>query len=190
MIGISSKKTWAATLATGLAGVLGLVMTTASAPADQAKRAPATITMEFDGMSAPRFEGPSQIAAGTNLRIQNNSDPEVIGPHTFSITKARFIPKSNQEMKACEKGELKICKRVFKAHKVDFQNRTVGKQLVTRGRNGWDKSFSEDKNGDSWFALDQDEEVTQTTSAPVGKTLHYFCAIHPEMQGKIKVVAP
>ncbi len=187
---ITSRKAWAGTLAAGIAGVLGLTALTASAPADSAKRGFATITMEFDGMSAPHFAGAKKVYAGTPLKIQNNSDPSEIGPHTFTIAKRKYIPHSKQEMKECGKGQLKICKRVAKAHKVDFQHETVGKQLVENGKPGWDKSFTDKKDGDSWFSLEQNENITQVVPVAPGKTLYYFCIIHPEMQGKLRVVAP
>jgi hypothetical protein len=188
-LNISSKKAWAGALGAGVAGVLGFTALTASAPADTERRGDPTISMEFDGMSAPRFEGPSTIFEGQSLRILNNSDPMEIGPHTFSMVEKRFLPENKQEIKDCFKAQSKVCKRIFRAHDVDFQAETVDKPLVDKGAEGWDTSFTARKSGDSWFSLDQNEEITQAVPLSAGEKFFYFCVIHPDMQGKLKVVA-
>ena len=47
------------------------------------------------------------------------------------------------------------------------------------------KSFG--KKGDSWFTPDKGTKQSRKVSAKAGKTLYFFCAVHPFMQGKIKV---
>jgi len=186
----SRKKVWAGTLAAGVAGVLGFTALTSSAPADSDRGLEApTITMEFDGMSPPHFDGPSKISEGSSLTVVNNTSPMEIGPHTFTLTEKKLIPDDKQSAKDCFKAKSKVCKRIFKAHKVDFENETVGKVLVEKGEVGWDTSFNEKDKGDSWFTQAEGDELTQAVLLSAGEKFAYFCVIHPEMQGKLKVVA-
>ena len=47
------------------------------------------------------------------------------------------------------------------------------------------------KKGDSWFTGERKgtHDVAKVT-AKAGTTLYFICAIHPWMQGSVKVVAP
>jgi plastocyanin len=64
----------------------------------------------------------------------------------------------------------------------------IHKPKVDVGKTGWDKSFG--KTGDSWFTGEKRKGTknTRKVSAAVGTTLYFMCAVHPGMQGKIKVV--
>ena len=62
----------------------------------------------------------------------------------------------------------------------------VNKPRVEVGRKGWDNAFG--KTGDSQFIPAAGGHNTRRVSANAGKTIHYFCLVHPFMQGKIKVV--
>ena len=63
----------------------------------------------------------------------------------------------------------------------------MGRPVVDSGKTGWDKSFG--KKGDSWFAEAKGDKHSRKVTAKVGTTLTYFCAIHPNMVGKIKVIS-
>lgn len=165
-------------------GVTGLVSTGARAESGDADRAESsTITMEAKGKEL-FFEGPRSIDRGNELEIVNDTDTKQIGPHTFSLIEKDLYPELSKEaIKACfKKG---VCLRIAKAHKVDFKTEEIGRIVARVGKEGWDTSFG--RRGDSWFSLEQDESFSQKVSAKAGSTLYYFCAIHPEMQGKIKV---
>lgn len=199
---VSSKKVWAGVLA-AIAGVAFATILAANAPASNSVKKgttvtttttttpppdTTTITMEFDGSGPPSFQGPATVERGDQLRILNNSNPMEIGPHIFSLMRKEAIPAGKDDSKACAKLQLKICKSVAKAHQVDPMDFSVGRQLVKERRPGWDKQFSNAEFGDSWYTETLGEDVSQRVSAKSGKTLSYFCVIHPEMKGKIKVV--
>lgn len=148
--------------------------------------------MEFDGSGPPSFSGPDFISPGSDLRIVNNSNPQEIGPHTFTLVKQNLIPNSRDEFKACGRGDKgSVCRQVYKAHEVDFENEQVGKRFVDDGKDGWNLLFrKQGAKGDSWFTDEEGAQKTETVSARPGKTLSYFCVIHPEMRGQIEVAFP
>ena len=178
-------------LAAGAAAGLTVAIAGGS-PASAQQGAPAaapaaTVSMRFDA-KGPRFTGSPQVAAGQMLRIRNLSDPKKIGPHTFTLVAANLLPKSRKAMQQCFTPG-KICLTAAIAHEFDEEAETVGKQLVEASQPGWDRRFSRKvRSGDSWVSEKQDEQFEQVVSAPVGTVLRYMCIIHPEMQGKIKVV--
>lgn len=165
-------------------GATGLVSTGAQAESGDADRAESsTITMEVKGKKL-FFEGPRSIDRGDELLIVNNTDAKQIGPHTFSLVEKDQYPELSKEgVKACFKEG--VCARILKGHKVDLKTEEVGRTVSRAGKDGWDSAFG--KRGDSWFSLEQDESFSQKVSAKAGSPLYYFCTIHPEMQGKIKV---
>ena len=188
---IRSKKLWASAAVTGAAGALGLALVAPAAPAEEAQRGTPTITIEQDGNEL-FFSGPDQINPGSDLRIVNLTDPQQVGPHTFSLTKQSLIPSNANEAKACGKLEKDtVCDNIAKAHEVNFQNGNVGKKFVDSGKEGWNLLFRDQgQKGDSWFTQQQKDSKTEVVSARPGKTLSYFCVIHPEMQGEIQVNIP
>lgn len=145
----------------------------------------ATITMKLMGKHA-MFTGPKTVKKGAKLTIVNASDPKKIGPHTFTLVTKGNVPKTKQDMKDCMNFKSPVCQNVVAAHKANPKTGHVGKRNVNAGKKGWDKGFG--KTGDSWFSDTKGEKTSRKVSAPVGTTLYYFCVVHPEMQGKIKVV--
>jgi plastocyanin len=190
MKAVSVKRAAAGMVATCAAGALALGAT-GTASAEDERRGGVTIEMVQEGQQLS-FDGPPTVFRGENLTIVNSTDPSQVGPHTFSLTQKSLIPDSGPEFDACHKAEPgSACRKVFRAHEVNFEERKVGKKVVDDGKEGWNLMFREQGfTGDSWFALKQNAEYSNTVSAPAGKTLSYFCAIHPEMQGEIDVVGP
>lgn len=157
------------------------------ASATAAPKAGATvITMEQEGREL-FFEGPATVAAGSALKIKNKTNPRKIGPHTFSLVKEKDIPVTEDQIKACGRKLKKICGAIVKWHKVDLQTGEVGENPVEAGKEGWDQLGSLNRKGDSWVAERRKQSFTRDVTAPEGKTLTYFCAVHPEMQGEIVV---
>ena len=166
---------------------LAVVAVGGAASADTAsKRAAAKITMEKDGREL-LFDGPASVEKGTKLKIENLTNPRRVGPHTFTLIKKGAIPKSKNEIKKCGNFELAVCRKIFKAHEVDPKTFEVGEPDVERGKHGWDAAFSNHRKGDSWYTEKKGEADSRKVKADVGKTLHFFCLVHPEMVGKIKV---
>ena len=167
-----------AVMALGVAGLAG-----SAAQADETAAGTTKITMELEGKEV-FFKAPRSAEAGSELEIVNNTDPAEIGPHSFTLVNKELIPElTKKDVKQCYKDG--VCASIFKQHKVNFEDETVGRRLVRAGKEGWDKSFG--KRGDSWFALNQGDEFTQEISADKGSKLYYFCVVHPEMQGKLKI---
>ena len=167
--------------ASAIAAIAPIGSATADAPAGAAAKA-AQIKMVGSGKDLS-FDGPKTIAVGEELEIVNETNPKKEGPHSFSLVKRKFIPQTNKEMKKCE-----ICQPIGEAHKVDFETGEVGKDTVEKGKDGWDKQFTDEKFGDSWYTEKKNDSQTRVVSAKAGKKLGYFCAIHPFMSGKIEVV--
>jgi len=149
---------------------------------------PATIDMNFK-RGTFSFSGAKQVAVGDDLRIRNNTDPRKVGPHTFTLIKRSLVPRTRKQRRTC--GKLQgICAKVANAHQVNFRTGKVRRPLVKAGKPGWNKVFTSKANGDTWFTETKAETITQSVSpSAAGKTLSYVCVIHPQMQGKIKVVA-
>ncbi len=148
----------------------------------------ATIEMKNQGKHKTYFTGPKTVKHGAKLKILNSSDPKQIGPHTFTLVTKADLPASKKARKACqaEPPTNQVCIDVIKAQKANPQTGVVKKPTVDVGKKGWDKSFG--KKGDTWFTPAKGDSQSRRVSAPVGTTLYYFCAVHPEMHGKIKVV--
>ena len=145
----------------------------------------ATITIVSDGKDL-LFQGPRKVSSGSKLSVINATDPKKVGPHTFSLFEKELVPKGKEEIKDCFKFKSEVCLDVAKAHKVDFKKESVGKPDVDHGKKGWDSAFG--SKGDTWFTFEETEEVERKVSAKPGERLFYVCVIHPDMQGKLKVV--
>lgn len=190
MKAIRSKRLWAGTLMASVVAVLGLTLQTASAPADSDRQGPPTTkTIRMVLTQGPQFDGAQNILAGQDLRILNQTKVQDIGPHFFSLFTQDALP-TQQENDECGNIELPACEQVAIAHKVTPQF-DVRKRTVERGQVGWDRSFTSDSQGDSWFTDDKGESQTRTITAEPGTTLYYLCVIHPQtMRGSIKVKGP
>ena len=167
-----------------LAATGALVAGGTAATADVAKGPTAVVKMK--GNVKPRFDAPETVIAGQSLQIINKTDPQEIGPHTFTLMDRQALPRGRDELKRCAKIRG-VCKDVFIAHEVDPQTFEVGEPNVERGVVGWDALFDGTEEGDTWYTETQDE----TTSRPVtagGGNLWFMCIVHPEMQDKVKVL--
>ena len=115
-----------------------------------------------------------------------NLSPKKVGPHTFTLAVKKDLPQKGPEFDACyEPGGL--CAEVGKAHDVDFEAETIGKNSVESGDKGWDTLFTPKKFGDSYFLGGPGQTYKRKVTAKPGTKLTYFCFIHPFMQGSIKV---
>jgi hypothetical protein len=139
-----------------------------------------------------RFQGDDQVVEGDQLEINNLTDPNEVGPHTFSLVTRQARPSNGRERRKCEDIELKVCERIVEAHNIEFgPNPPPITYSVENGNPGWDLPFDRDTDGDSWFTETEGDttsrEVSNLTDPFVGK-LRYFCAVHPFMKGKITVI--
>ena len=147
---------------------------------------PITIRAVLKGKQ-PVYTGPSKVQRGAKLTVLNETKPKKIGPHTFSLVKPALIPDTRAEAKACGEKLEGVCGTIaFKGHKVNLEDGSVGRQSWDVGKKGWDKHFG--KKGDTWVTETEDEKHTRRVTAKVGTKLTFFCAVHPNMVKKVKVV--
>lgn len=145
---------------------------------------PVTIKIKPKGKGSV-FSGPKRISQGEKLTVVNQTSLQKVGPHTFSLVKPALIPSSKKARKQCFAGKG-LCFRIAVAHKFDPATEKIGKASVEAGKKGWNTAFG--KKGDSWYVDKKGDLQTRKVTSPVGTTLTYFCAVHPAMKGKIKVV--
>jgi plastocyanin len=163
-----------------------------TASADTAERGgvvTAKVKMKVTNQGKPVFAGPDTVVAGTGLKVINRT--RGVGPHTFSLVERDALPQNKTQRKKCFNFKL-ICGDVlFDWHQIVFGPRgsyTVGVNPSTAGNEGWDTMGNRQQVGDSWFTDKKDQSFTQVVTAEPGAALRYFCAVHPNMKGKISVV--
>jgi hypothetical protein len=171
----------AALAAAGAVATAGTVAT-----ADVAKGPEVGDSIKIKGNSKPRFVAPDVVAAGQELEIVNKSNPQAIGPHSFSLVEKEELPKGRDELRRCFK--LKdVCKQIAASHGVfppnDFE---VDEPDVDNGLEGWDTRFEGSDHGDSWFTAQQDETTSRPVTAAPGN-MWFMCVVHPDMRGKVEV---
>jgi hypothetical protein len=143
-----------------------------------------------DGKGGLRFEAPKTIFAGEDLKVQNQTNPHKVGPHTFSLVQKSVIPKTAKERQICfTKGH--ICKAIATWHGVKG-NGPVKVNPVEVGTPGWSTLGSLTEKGDSWFTGEKpgtsiEQRVSADTSAGP-TTIYFMCAVHPWMHGSIEVL--
>jgi hypothetical protein len=155
----------------------------ASAGGSASQAPPSAVTITAKAFRAPPFVqfGPRDvtITQGGSLTIRNGG-PGI--PHTFSLVRQSLLPTTKRQRQRClTPGH--ICYAIAKWHHA--LDNTVDVNPVEVGQTGWDTEGGLRKTGDSIFF--NRNRRTLPVSAPVGTTLHFLCAIHPWMQGTIKV---
>lgn len=151
----------------------------------------AVISMELT-KGKLKFVGPESVVAGDQLEIISKTNPKQVGPHTFSLVTKGSLPKTRKAMQSCFSPK-KICLAIAKWHGFNPKTEKITKNLVKAGPAGWSTmGDATGKTGDSWFSGESKKgtHVSQEVTAEAGTTLYYICAVHPEMQGSVKVEAP
>jgi hypothetical protein len=101
---------------------------------------------------------------------------EGVDPHTLSIVRRADLPRTLRELVECE-----VCGPILEAHDPGNDGEPPFVYRVNKGGPGLDVA------GDS-LLVDADHPVIRArVTAPAGTTLHYLCAIHSWMQGKLVV---
>lgn len=183
-----SRARAAATPLIALALLAALVvpnLATAETPA--AGGAVTTLEIKMEGKKMG-FLGPGTVHEGEELRVVNDTSPSMVGPHTFSLVTKGSLPKTAQQRKTCFTPG-KICMGI--AHWYGLKGEENPKQpLIAAGKEGWDTMGTVTKKGDSYFFGKKGASVEQVVSAKAGTTLYFMCAVHPWMQGSVKVLPP
>jgi plastocyanin len=133
------------------------------------------------------FVAPQTITQGDELEIVNETNPKQVGPHTFSLVTKGSLPKTQPARKNCFTPKH-ICLSIAKWQGFNAKEE-VTINPAEAGPEGWSTMGTTSKKGDSWFTQKKDESITQQVTAAPG-TLYFICAVHPFMQGQVKVVAP
>ncbi len=120
---------------------------------------------------------PGRITVRPNERVTWVDRDQAPDPHTITIVARRNMPTTIEQVFECQ-----ICSLAL-AHLEDPENpesSDIATLRVNRGRPGLDRQ------GDSLFLV-PDGRISARVTARAGRTLHYLCAIHPWMQGSIRV---
>jgi plastocyanin len=161
-----------------LAAVAALSLTAAIGTAAAAPNAPTKKKMAIVGkpvFKAGKFAFDNQrfsprnfdIKSGGKVTLRNKAKSE--DPHSISLVKKSQLPKSF---------DCPVCEQIFTAH--GPTDTGVANPVVNVGAAGFDQP------GDSIFVAPHGK-VSFDVTAPAGTTLHFICAIHPWMQGRIRV---
>jgi hypothetical protein len=146
-----------------------------------------TIEMKIEGKKMGFF-GPGTVHQGEELRVVNKTKPSKVGPHTFSLVTKGSLPKTAKQRKSCF-APGHICLSIAEWQHFNPKTEKVGLQLADAGAPGWSTMGSVKKEGDSWFSGEKaGGSVEQKVTAKAGTTLYFICAIHPWMQGSLKVL--
>lgn len=119
---------------------------------------------------------PGHIVVRRNERVRWIDSDKSPDPHTITVAPRRLIPRPGQNLFECRACEL------ANAHLEDPNNpeSDLAAVRVNRGPAGLNQT------GDS-LVLVPGGRISARITAAVGRTLHYVCAIHPWMQGTIRV---
>jgi hypothetical protein len=138
------------------------------------------------------FEGPETVFEGQELEVFNDTNPRQVGPHTFSLVEKGTLPKTKAAEKSCfTPGH--ICMSIAKWHGFNPKTEKITINPVEAGPPGWSTAGNnKGKKGDSWFTGESKKgtHTIEKVTAKAGSTLYFICAVHPWMQGSVKVVAP
>jgi hypothetical protein len=175
-----------------LAAVAALAAVTAvgvggAASASPAPKGPPVAHIKFKGGKKNlHLVVPDKIRAGTTIDVDNLTNPQKVGPHTFSLVTRDSLPHGKDQIKKCEKELKLICGAIaFDWHQFEPPN-TIHQPISDVNAEGWDTAGDRHKIGDS-VVLDTEG---QTYSAPLSsgpRTFHYICAVHPFLKGKFTV---
>jgi plastocyanin len=120
------------------------------------------------------------VKSGATVKVDNRTTEE---PHTISFAEKKFLPTSFDWAAA---GPL------IAAHEVPEGDGPPGVAIVDDGvadTNGLLEvnMLGNDKTAGDSQAIAPGEDISFKVTAAKGATLPFYCAIHPWMQGKIKV---
>ncbi len=171
-----------------LVAVLALLVPTASAAeTGESSESVTTIEIKMEGKKMGFF-GPGTVHEGEELRIVNDTMPNMVGPHTFSLVTKSSLPKTAQQRKTCFTPG-KICMGIAGWYGLKGEENPKN-PLVKAGKPGWDTMGTVKKKGDSYFFGKMGASIEQPVTAKAGTTLYFMCAVHAFMQGSIKVLPP
>jgi hypothetical protein len=134
-----------------------------------------------------RFVGPSTVTVGDQLEIVNETDPQLIGPVSFSLVTPGAVPKTASAIRGCDLWHH-ICRAISTWHGYGASER-VEINPAKAGPAGWSTPGSAGgRHGDSWFSDEEGESFSQQVSAAAPRALFFVDAIHPWLHGRLTVL--
>jgi hypothetical protein len=136
-----------------------------------------------------RFVGPPTVASGDELEIVDQTNPQKVGPITFSLVGPGYLPKTKPAQARCfTPGH--ICWSIAEWQGVHGEGvPTINP--AEAGAPGWDTPGTTSMAGDSWYSgTEAGGRFGQEVTARAGRRLWFMDAIHPWLRGTIKVVPP
>ena len=106
---------------------------------------PANTVYIKDGKGGLRFEAPKTIVAGEDLTVLNQTNPQQVGPHTFSLVTKGSLPKTPKARQTCFTPKH-ICMAIAKWHGVKG-NGPVTKNPAKAGADGLGHARQPDQDG-------------------------------------------
>jgi hypothetical protein len=133
-----------------------------------------------------RFKKGTRVKSGATVRIVNRGSAEA-GPHTVSLLKRSALPLTLRKAEQCFEFQG-ACGPLAAAHQVDPANPEAPPAVFeyNAGAPGFETMGDEQTAGDSLFIAPGQGGSIEVT-ARKGTNLFFFCAVHPWMQGKMKV---
>jgi hypothetical protein len=117
------------------------------------------------------------ISSGGTLTISNNSPDN--DPHTFSIVQKSQLPRTLSQIESCA-----VCGEIAQSHGVKPEEHSSGPPpipTVDPKKDGFNEP------GDSQV-IGPHQTLSVTITAKPGTKLYFMCAVHPWMQGVVKVI--
>jgi hypothetical protein len=135
------------------------------------------------------FVGPEEVAEGDELEVVDKTNPQKVGPITFSLVRRGYLPKTKHAQAICFTPG-RICWAIAEWQGVHGEGvPTINP--AEAGSPGWDTMGSKTVPGDSWYSgTERGGRFAQEVTATAGTRLWFMDAIHPWLRGTIKVVAP
>ena len=125
--------------------------------------------------------GAATIKSGQMLTFEYDGKPGD-EPHTITIVTAKDLPRSASQLTNCD-----ICNKTAAGHLKNPNappgpTNDIAHWTVDKGKPGLDEP------GDS-VAIEgvRHKAISIKVTAPAGTILHFICAVHPWMQGTLKV---
>jgi hypothetical protein len=135
------------------------------------------------------FVGPQTVAEGDELEVVDKTNPQKVGPITFSLVRRGYLPKIRHTQAICFTPG-RICWAIAEWQGVHGEGiPTINP--AEAGSPGWDTMGTKTLPGDSWYSgTERGGRFAQEVTAKAGTRLWFMDAIHPWLRGTIRVVAP
>ena len=125
--------------------------------------------------------GAATVKSGQTLTFEYDGRPGS-EPHTITIVSSKDRPRTAAEINNCNICNKTAAGHLKNPHAPPGPTNDIAHWVVNAGQPGLDEA------GDS-IAIEgpKHKSISITVTAPAGTVLHFICAVHPWMQGTLKV---